>query len=367
MATSLSIKQRFLLEVFRRFRHNEARLHPLLYLFWECTLRCNLSCLHCGSDCLTDASVSDMPAVDFLRSTAEIARVHPPGDITVVLTGGEPLLRKDLESIGLSLRKQGFRWGLVTNGFQLSEGRLKSLLSAGLGAITVSLDGLEPEHNWLRNHPDSHRRALESIRLVARERRLNADVVTCVNQRNIETLKDIQTQLAETGLRAWRLFTISPIGRAAGEPDLQINHEQFIRLMEFIAENRRNQDLPRASFSCESYIGPYEGRSREGFFFCRAGIHIGSILADGGISACPNIDRSLVQGNIYQDDFNAVWEERFQPFRDRSWTRRGPCDGCKSYPYCEGSGLHEWDFKAARLRRCLLIGSGSPENNGEDN
>lgn len=305
-----------------------------------------------------------MPAEDFLRVTADIAQVNTPGDITVVLTGGEPLMRKDLEMIGLKLRQQGFRWGLVTNGFSLTKERLNQLLNAGLGAITISLDGLEAEHNWLRGHPDSHRRALEAIRMASAEKRLNSDVVTCVNQRNLHLLKDIEDELAGAGLQNWRLFTISPIGRAAGEPDLQISHDQFIHLLDFIADNRKRHALPRASFSCESYIGSYEGVARDGFFFCRAGIHIASVFFDGGISACPNIDRTLVQGNIYQDDFNTIWAEKFEPFRNRSWTRTGPCENCKSYRYCEGSSLHEWDFQHQQLRRCLLTGYYSAETNG---
>jgi radical SAM enzyme (rSAM/lipoprotein system) len=297
-----------------------------------------------------------MPAEDFLRTTSRIATVHPPADITVVLTGGEPLLRKDLAQIGFRLREQGYRWGMVTNGYALTPDRLNELVNAGLGAVTVSLDGLVEDHNWLRNHPDSHRRALEAIRLVARQGRLNSDVVTCVNKRTVNNLEDIQKELAETGIRNWRLFTISPIGRAAHEPELQLDGQELKKLMDFISKNRKNKEVPEASFSCEAYIGPYEGVAREGFFFCRAGIHIGSILADGSISACPNIDRTLVQGNIYQDDFNEVWDKRFQPFRKRSWTRVHECSACGDYKYCEGGGMHEWDYADARLRRCHYAG-----------
>ncbi len=293
-----------------------------------------------------------MPAEDFLRVTEEIAKVQNAGDITVVLTGGEPLLRQDLARIGLMLRQQGFRWGMVSNGYNLTASRLNELLNAGLGAVTVSLDGLAEDHDWLRQKPGSHRRALESIRLIAGQSRLNSDVVTCVNKRNIMSLPDVRNQLAGTGLKNWRLFTISPIGRAAREPDLQLDDKQFRYLMDFIVTSRKRKDSPQASFSCESYIGSYEGVARDGFFFCRAGIHIGSILADGSISACPNIDRALVQGNIYRDDFNNVWENRFKPFRERSWNRVDQCSACKHYRYCEGGGMHEWDYEARKLRRC---------------
>ncbi|MFA5816968.1 MAG: TIGR04133 family radical SAM/SPASM protein [Bacteroidales bacterium] len=352
MGDSLSLRQRFLLEWFRRFRKNETILHPLRYLFWECTLRCNLLCRHCGSDCLAKADVPDMPAEDFLGVTELISHVQNPSEITVVMTGGEPLLRSDLADVGRKLRDQGYRWSLVTNGYNLTHNRLNELANAGLGAITVSLDGLATQHNWLRNNPDSFRRATEAIRLVARNRRLNADVVTCVNQRNINLLPEIQEILGDTGIRKWRLFTITPIGRAAGIDDLSLSGEQLNYLLTFIEKNRKSRMIPEASFSCESYLGNYEGKAREGFFFCRAGIHIGSILADGGISACPNIDRNLVQGNIYRDDFNEIWDKRFLPFRNRTWTKIHECSGCGQYRYCEGNGMHWWDYEGQRMYGC---------------
>jgi radical SAM enzyme (rSAM/lipoprotein system) len=315
-------------------------------------MRCNLSCLHCGSDCLVKADVPDMPAEDFLRVTKSISLKQSPKEITVVLTGGEPLLRADLPEIGRALRAQGFRWGMVTNGYLLEPKKFNELLNAGLGAITISLDGPEREHNWLRNNPESYSRAIEAIRMVARSGRVNSDVVTCVNQHNIELLPVIQDILTESGIRDWRLFTITPIGRAAGMGELVLSGEQMRQLMSFIETNRLTGVVPKASFSCESYLGSYEGKARDGFFFCRAGIHIGSVLADGGISACPNIDRKLVQGNIYQDDFNEIWEKRFLPFRNRSWTKIHECSACDQYGLCEGNGMHWWDYENQRMLGC---------------
>jgi len=77
-------------------------------------------------------------------------------------------------------------------------------------------------------------------------------------------------------------------------------------------------------------------------FFCRAGINIGSILIDGSISACPNIDRSFTQGNIYRDNFYQVWQTHFEPFRNRNWMRRGQCAHCPEFSDCGGNGFHNW-------------------------
>lgn len=54
----------------RLFQWNETRVHELNYLFWECTTRCNLHCIHCGSDCTASGGEPDMPAEVFCgRST----------------------------------------------------------------------------------------------------------------------------------------------------------------------------------------------------------------------------------------------------------------------------------------------------------
>lgn len=94
--------------LFRLFRNNEIRVHELNYLFWECTMRCNLHCRHCGSDCFASSRQPDMPLADFLHALDTIPKEKIVKGFTVVLTGGEPLLRPDIREIGLALRERGF-------------------------------------------------------------------------------------------------------------------------------------------------------------------------------------------------------------------------------------------------------------------
>ncbi len=150
---------------------------------------------------------------------------------------------------------------------------------------------------------------------------------------------------------AWRLFTIAPIGRAKGNPELFLTDSQLKELMDFISLKRKPGSID-IKFSCEGYVGRYEYKVRDSAFFCRAGINIGSILIDGSISACPNIDRSFVQGNIYRDDFFDTWQTRFSPFRDRSWTKTGRCARCSDYTDCQGNGLHFWHGDRCNVMVC---------------
>lgn len=326
-------------EAHRQLKKIEAYEHKLSYLFWECTWRCNLSCLHCGSDCVAHSRYKDMPKEDFFRVLDEINQYpHPP--TTIAITGGEPLLRKDLEECGYYIRRNGFYWGIVTNGFAYNRERHQSLLAAGMGSITLSLDGLESTHNWLRNNPESYKRAVNAMNLIASSH-LNSDIVTCVNRKNLNELEEIYRIIHSSGMKAWRLFTIAPIGRAKQHTDMQLDAEEFNTLMEFI-KNKRNEKHMDVKFSCEGYVGKYEKEVREELFFCRAGINIGSVLIDGSIGACPNVDRSFIQGNIYKDSFMDVWNNRFKEYRERKWTKTGQCANCKEYRYCEGNGMHYW-------------------------
>ncbi len=343
---SLSLKQRIGLELQRSLRHNTAQLHPLRTLFWECTLRCNMSCRHCGSDCKVAPAVKDMPAADFLRVIDSITPHVDTHKVFIIFTGGEALLRDDLEEVGLELYRREYPWGLVTNGFLLDEKRLESLMASGMHSITVSLDGFEEQHNWIRRHPQSFEKAVEAIKLLAQQKDVLWDVVTCVNPRSYPHLQEFKEFLVLLGVPAWRLFSIFPMGRAAHDPELQLSDEQFRGILDFIEGERskvKGERLIEVSYACEGFLGPYEQRVRDNFFYCRSGVEVASIRCDGAISGCTSVRSHMDQGNIYRDDFWDVWQNRFQVMRNRSWARKGQCKDCKVWRYCEGSGLHLYD------------------------
>ena len=215
-------------------------------------------------------------------------------------------------------------------------------------SITISFDGFSEAHNWLRNNPRSFDKALNAIRMLTAETSIAWDVVTCVNKRNIDDLEALREFLFETGVKDWRIFTIFPVGRAAQHPELQLSNEEFTRVLNFIRDTRR-QNRIRLSYGCEGFLGNYEHEVRDHFYTCHAGVNVASVLADGSISACPSIRANFHQGNIYTDNFMDVWNNRFQPFRDRSWARRGKCADCNLWRYCEGNGMHLHDDQGQLL------------------
>jgi len=312
--------------------------HVLQQLFWECTLRCNLHCLHCGSDCRAIAETQDMPLDVFLAVLDDVRSVMDPSRIVVVTTGGEPLVRRDIVECGRAIRERGFRWGMVSNGMLLDEQMCQRLLDAGLDTIAISLDGFEQEHNWMRGSAHGFATAERAIRCLV-GKKVTWDVITCVNQRNIGCLEAFKRYLIDLGVAKWRIFTIVPMGRAAEHPELQLTDEQFRQVMDFIVATRQEGAI-RLSYSCEGFLGDYEWEVRDHVYCCHAGINVASVLADGSISGCLSIRSQYHQGNIYNDRFTEVWANKFQPYREREWMHTGPCADCTAWEFCQGNGMH---------------------------
>ena len=299
----LGLRKRLALDIFSDLYRATVAEHRLDTLFWECTLRCNLSCRHCGSDCRVDPGVPDMPLEDFLRVLDEEVTPHvDPASVLVIFSGGEVLVREDLELAGREVSRRGYPWGMVTNGFALTERRLRGLVDAGLRSVSVSLDGFEREHNHIRCNPLSYGRALDALRLIVREPGLAYDVVTCVTGASVPLLPEFRDMLIAEGVRSWRLFSIFPVGRAKEDPTLRMTDAQFRQMLEFIRKTREEGRID-ASYACEGFLGGYEAEVRDQFYQCAAGVSVASIRVDGSISGCTSVRADFHQGNIYRDRF----------------------------------------------------------------
>ncbi len=333
----------------------EADLHKLRYLFWECTRRCNLNCLHCGSDCGKDDDEAGLPRPIIEGVLDRIAQAYDASGIVLVTTGGEPLVRKDVMQVLAHAGELGFRLGMVTNGMALDQRRAEQLAEVGLESIVVSLDGPEPIHEWLRDRKGSFRKACRALSACRQVGLPIVEGITCVTPRSIETLEQTYEITRDLGATHWRVFNIFPAGRARDNRDLLLDDDQIRRFVQTMVRLRQRgkEDGVVVNLSEEGFLGwDWEDKVRDTPYFCRAGVNISGIMADGAIAACPNLAPWMHQGNVREDDFVQVWEQRYELFRDRSWTQEGDCAGCKEWPVCKGNSLHLWDSENKRPHTC---------------
>ncbi len=347
--------------VFLIYRKYAIKKHELNYLFWECTLRCNLNCLHCGSDCTKLSGQAEMSVEDFAKVLDDVKAHNKAKRLTVCITGGEPLLRNDLEKAGLEIKKRGFYWGIVTNALAFSEQRFVSLVKSGMTSLSFSLDGFLEQHTYLRQNKNSFSRVISAIKIVNDFQKLNPgyfvyDVITCVHKGNFGILREFRDFLIELGVTRWRIFSIFPEGRAR-QNDLSLSRREYVELMEFIEETRsyKNQNGKSIylNYSCEGFLGKYELKVRDYFFFCRAGVNIASVWCNGNVSGCLSVRaKDLVQGNIYDENLMDIWNKKFDVMRNHSWAKRGKCKNCKKWKYCLGNGMHLHQDLTSEVDRC---------------
>ena len=87
----------------------------------EVTSRCNARCEHCGSSCGDFIPKDEITADELKRVLDDVASHYDASDVMIFVTGGEPLVRKDLFEIMDYANKLGFNWGMTSNGFLIDE------------------------------------------------------------------------------------------------------------------------------------------------------------------------------------------------------------------------------------------------------
>lgn len=345
----------------RRLKYREPELRRL---FLEVTARCNERCLHCGSRCgegkgsgavSLDAAPPEVPTDVLLGVLADVKERLGIEGTQLCITGGESLLRPDFFELMAGARDLGYRWGMTTNGTLVTPDVARRLAECGMRTVAVSVDGLPETHDRFRQRPGSRAESVAGAVALAEQGSFkNVQIITVVHKWNIAELEELFEEFAALPIDSWRLTGIEPMGRALDHPELLLEPADYRRMIEFVRDLRA--DGWPVSYGCCHYLGAeFEREVRDAYFICSAGIYTASIMADGGIGTCLDIERrpETIQGNIYRDDFVDVWENRFGFFRRELSGLDKRCDGCGERDFCAGGSWHSFDFDAGRQRVCL--------------
>jgi MoaA/NifB/PqqE/SkfB family radical SAM enzyme len=215
------------------------------------------------------------------------------------------MLHPDFYKVVEKVVELGFPWGMTTNGTLLEKKDAKRLKRLKLYSVTISLDGLEGTHEWLRNVPGCSQKTLDAVRDM-QSAGILVQITSVIHKRNFHELEALYQLMCDMHVFSWRVINLEPIGRVReGGEELLLAPEEFKRLLEFIRSKRYSRDTPLdVRFGCSHYLSfKYEREVRDNYFICGAGIYEGSILCNGDIYACLDIERrkELVQGNVMSD------------------------------------------------------------------
>ena len=152
---------------------------------------------------------------------------------------------------------------------------------------------------------------------------------------------------------------MEPIGRAIDDSDMLLDRDELIRMFDYIKTKRFDSGTDiEVTYGCAHFTGyEYEHIIRGFYFQCIAGTKVASVMANGDIGACLDIERreSLVQDNVYRDDFLDVWENRFEVFRQDRSELSGMCKECCYKKVCMGDSAHTWNFDKSEPMYCTKV------------
>ena len=330
--------------------------HELRYLFFEVSRRCNIHCRYCGSGCTPEEREGELTTQEWIDIIDQLAEDFDPKRVMVAVTGGEPLYRKDIFEIFAHLHKRGFPYGMVCNATLLNAEAAKKIVECGMNSLSLSIDSIPEVNDSIRGQGVTRCvvNAIHNLREAGYKVILEA--LSTITKPCIPHLHAFQDWLTELKITRWRVSPVMPIGRAAENTDLLLDDEDLITLLKFVRSQRQKDNgALRLEFSEEGFLGDrYEGLVRPYLCQCRAGINVGGIRYDGKIGACPEISQVFDQGDIHKERFSEVWNNRFEPYRNRDWTRKlGPCQTCDKFNICHGGALHLYNDMETPASRCF--------------
>ncbi|MBR6940804.1 MAG: radical SAM protein [Clostridia bacterium] len=318
----------------------EKEKYPLCSLLIEVTKKCNAACDQCGSRC--DIHCEELLSGDDIINALTDIKENIGTDVMINISGGEPLMRKDLFDIMTRAVALGFDWGMVTNGSLITDKVIEDMKKSGMKTITISLDGLRETHESLRHLPGSFDKIINALKRIREENFVDHLQVTFVaNKRNVYEFEELYAILDKIGLDSIRVSNIDPIGRALDNQNLLLNREELLYFTSLVNKFNSGKGRTRIVWSCPHYLGDMVNHRR---FFCFSGIYGASILNNGDIYVCSNVPKrpEFIQGNILKDSFSEVWKNGFKFFRNRPLPAK--CKDCEYKDDCKGDSLHTMDF-----------------------
>jgi AdoMet-dependent heme synthase len=307
---------------------------------WNLTRRCNLACAHCYIAAgPTESATGELPTQDCLRIVDEILAVNPSP--MIILSGGEPLLREDLEEIARAASSRGATVVVGTNGTGLTSARIAALKKAGVRGVAVSVDSLRPSyHDRFRHGRGSLEETQAAIERL-REQRLDVVIQTTVTRGNRAELERLVAWAAAEGAVAFNCYFLVATGRgeALGRGDLSPeDYETVLADLARWQRDYRGRLMVRAKcaphfmrhvhqIDPESPVLNYETRCPCGTQYCR-------ITPDGKLTPCPYLPEQA--GDLNRMSFGEIWRTAplFQQLRTGSLG--GKCGACEYRRLCGG-------------------------------
>ncbi len=324
---------------------------------WNLTRRCNLECAHCYMSAFAGADArGELTSDECRRVIDEIAQVNP--NVFLILTGGEPLLRRDIFDIAAYAADKRFTVVLGTNGVLLREREARRMRATGVLGASISLDSTDRRrHDLFRHLPGAWDGAIRATR-VMQDEGLDFSLHMSVTDWNLEEVPAMIDLARELGAKVLNFFFLVRTGR--GENLTDITPEQYERILTYLAKVQGVGNGPPGGFEdpwstpvgragdllIRAKCAPHwrriiyqldpSSRLLQNYAHgsCPAGKYYCRITPEADVTPCPYMPVSA--GNLRRASFADLWNGGavLQELRDPKLG--GRCGACEFSKICGG-------------------------------
>ena len=325
------------------------------------TYRCNERCLFCYAGCGdTAARPSALDAAAQSGSAKELTTEEWKGIIRIFkeeakipffsFTGGEPLLRGDLEELARYATGLGLRVNLITNGSLASPARAASLKAAGIDTVQVSLESPVPGvHDELCGVEGAWERTTAGIRALGAAG-LAVQTNSTLTARNRASLLALPPLLVSLGVKRFSMNLFIPAGRGLGAKELFLSYSEAGPVVDALRREAHRASLSFFWYSPTPYCVYNPVARGLGNKSCAAADGLIHVNPRGEILPCSSWPESL--GSLLERSFTDIWfSERSSFFKQKHFAPSG-CSDCGSFAACQGACPLYWDYAGeAELRQ----------------
>ena len=354
-------------------------------IFWELTTGCNLRCIHCRASATDLMSPDDLSTAEARQVIDQIAEYAP---FILVLSGGEPLWRKDVFALAEYAAAKNIRVALATNGTLVDEATADRIVAAGIRRVAISLDGADRRtHDSFRGQHGAFEAAVAGFGRL-RRRGMSMQINTSVSRHNVEQLAEIYYLAAELGADAFHIFLLVPVGCGLTIQDTQmVTAQQYEDVLNWLYDRsldgrmelkatcaphyfrivrQRRAEARRAGLPVpelpagHAHSGPSMNAMTRG---CLAGSGVCFLSHRGEVFPCGYLP--VAAGDLRRQAFRDVWEraEVFAQLRDVDLLE-GKCGFCEFKRVCLGCRARAYGVTHNYLAEepfCVYEPVGKPE------
>ncbi|MGQ9919747.1 MAG: heme b synthase [Desulfobacca sp.] len=336
----------------KKLPQNAPKTPPLRLLAWETTRRCNLACAHCRAAAGKGPYEGELTTAEGKALLKDIATL---GQVVIILTGGEPLLREDIFELAAFGTSLGHRMVMAVNGTLLTPEIARRLREVGIQRLSISLDGATAaSHDRLRQVAGAFEGALQGIQ-VLKDAGLPFQINTTVIAANRQELPVISALAEELGAAAHHVFVLVPTGRGEEIKDQLLSTAEYDATLRWLLARQKEGKIHikptcapqfyrlwrQEAAATGEKITPATHGMEAMTKGCLGGQGFAFVSYAGIVQPCGYLE--LAAGDLRQAPFSRIWVESdlLRQLRDvdayhgkcRRCEYRRVCGGCRARAY----------------------------------